>query len=126
MKRRKKIEAMLWLGLLAIGTAGSNPGHARTLQEIRQHGVLRVGVNPNFPANSYYGPKNALEGFDIDVGNELARALKVQPRFVPTETALRIPFLAAGRIDISLGALTRTPQREKLIDFTIPLHTEAM
>ena len=99
---------------------------ARTLEQIRKEGSIRIGVNPNFPAHSFYGRNNELEGFDIDVGTRLARTLGVQAEFVPTETALRVPFLSAGRIDISLGALTRTPEREKLIDFTIPLHTEAM
>jgi polar amino acid transport system substrate-binding protein len=113
--------AALFCLLLAMGTA-----HARSLEEIRQLGVIRIGVNPNFPVHSFYGSRNRLEGFDIDMGNRLAERLGVRPEFVPTETALRVPFLNAGRIDISLGALTRTPEREKVIDFTIPLHTEAM
>ena len=45
---------------------------------------------------------------------------------MPTETPQRVPFLTADRIDISLGALTRTAERAKLIEFTVPLHTEAM
>lgn len=120
--------AQLWASVLLLAVVATYASNvpARTLNEIQQRGVLRIGVNPNFPSNSYYGPTNQLQGFDIDVGRELARALRVRPQFIPTETALRVPFLASGRIDISLGALTRTPAREKLIDFTIPLHTEAM
>jgi polar amino acid transport system substrate-binding protein len=119
--------AALLAGVAFVGLlVGACDVRARTLEQIRAEGTLRIGVNPNFPAHSFYGRKNELEGFDIDVGNRLAKALGVKPEFVPTETALRVPFLSADRIDISLGALTRTPEREKLIDFTIPLHTEAM
>ena len=107
--------------LVAVGTA-----EARSLEEIKRLGVIRIGVNPNFPVHSFYGVRNRLEGFDMDVGKRIADRLGVTATFVPTETALRVPFLNAGRIDISLGALTRTPEREKVIDFTIPLHTEAM
>ena len=32
----------------------------------------------------------------------------------------------SNNIDISLGALTRTAERAKLIEFTVPLHTEVM
>ena len=39
---------------------------------------------------------------------------------------LEVPFLVADKIDISLGALTRTAERAKLIEFTVPLHTEVM
>jgi len=43
-----------------------------------------------------------------------------------TEIAQRVPFLVADRIDISLGGLTRTVDRAKLIAYTVPLHTESM
>jgi polar amino acid transport system substrate-binding protein len=123
--RTPRLLAARILALLILITAtGITDG--RSLDEIRQLGVIRIGVNPNFPVHSFYGARNALEGFDIDVGSRLAQRLGVAADFVPTETALRVPFLNAGRIDISLGALTRTPQREEVIDFTIPLHTEAM
>jgi polar amino acid transport system substrate-binding protein len=99
---------------------------ARTLAEVRQAGTLRVGVNPNFPPMSSYGKSNKLEGFDVDMANEIGRALGVKVELVPTPTAQRIPFLTAGRIDISLGALTITPERQQVVDFTVPLHTETM
>lgn len=99
---------------------------ARPLGDIRASGVLRVGVNPNFPPMSAYGTTNQLEGFDVDVATAIARALGVKVQLVPTATAQRIPFLTAGRIDISLGALTITPERAQVIDFTVPLHTETM
>jgi polar amino acid transport system substrate-binding protein len=113
---------LIALGALIAGGAA----HARSLEDIRKRGVIRIGVNPNFPVHSFYGRDNTLEGFDIDIGKRLAKQLGVAVDFVPTETARRVPFLSADRIDISLGALTRTREREKLVDFTIPLHTEAM
>lgn len=99
---------------------------ARTLDEILKSGTLKVGVNPNFPPMSSFGKTNQLEGFDVDVGRQVAHALGVKVEFVATEAAQRVPFLVSKRIDISLGALTRTPERAKLISFTLPLHTEAM
>ena len=74
---------------------------------------------------SSYGKTNELEGFDIDVGRAVAQALGVKVEFVTTETAQRVPFLVSNRIDIALGALTRTPQRAKLVSFTVPLHTRS-
>ncbi len=102
------------------------PAQARSLDQIIQSGTIKVGVNPNFPPMSSYGSTNELEGFDIDVGKKIAEALGVTVEFVPTETAQRVPFLVADQIDISLGALTRSTERAKLIDFTVPLHTESM
>ena len=99
---------------------------ARSLDEIIKAGVLRIGVNPNFPPNSSYNDKNELEGFDIDVGNKIAESMKLKAEFVPTETPQRVPFIVSDKIDISLGALTRSAERAKLITYTVPLHTEVM
>jgi polar amino acid transport system substrate-binding protein len=99
---------------------------ARSLAEVSQAGVIRVGVNPNFPPMSSYGRTNQFEGFDVDVASEIARALGVKVQLVPTATAQRIPFLTAGRVDLALGALTITPERAQVVDFTLPLHTETM
>ena len=102
------------------------PADGRTLDEIIKDGTIRIGVNPNFPPMSYFGMTNQLEGFDIDIGDKIADALGVDVQFVITETAQRVPFLISNRIDIALGAMTRTPQRAKLIGFTVPLHSESM
>ena len=110
--------------LLAMTLAA--PAGARSLDEILKDGTLRVGVNPNFPPMSSYGMTNQLEGFDVDIGRRIADALGVDVQFVTTETAQRVPFLVSNRIDIALGAMTRTPARAQLIAFTVPLHSESM
>jgi polar amino acid transport system substrate-binding protein len=109
-----------------LATALAAPAEARTLDEIIKAGTIRVGVNPNFPRMSSFGMTNQLEGFDIDIGNEIGKVLGVDVEFVTTEAAQRVPFLVSNRIDIALGAMTRTPERAKLISFTVPLHSESM
>lgn len=122
MLKLKAVLLTLSVALLAL----SGGVQARSLDDIIKDGTLRIGVNPNFPPMSAYNDKNELAGFDIDVGNELASRLKVKAEFVPTESAQRVPFIQSDRVDISLGALTRTAERAQLIDFTVPLHTETM
>jgi polar amino acid transport system substrate-binding protein len=102
------------------------PVDARTLDQIIKDGTIRIGVNPNFPPMSSFSMTNQLEGFDIDIGNVIAEALGVKVEFVTTATAQRVPFLISNRIDIALGAITRTPKRAKVISFTVPLHSETM
>ncbi len=111
---------------LALVLLFAPAGEARSLDDIVKSGVIRIGVNPNFPPMSAYGETNELEGFDIEVGNIIAERLGVEAEYVPTETPQRVPFLVSERIDLSLGALTRTTSRAMLIDYTVPLHTEVM
>jgi polar amino acid transport system substrate-binding protein len=117
------------LPLLALVTAfalGVPAVEAKSLDDIIKAGVIRVGINPNFPPMSSRGSDGNWQGFDIDIGTKIATALGVKVEWVPTETPQRVPFLVADKIDISLGALTRTAERAKLIEFTVPLHTEVM
>lgn len=114
------------IAALGIATFASAPVEAKTLDEILSDGTIRIGINPNFPNMSTRNDAGEWEGFDIDIGTQIAEALGVEPEWVPTETAQRVPFLVADRIDIALGALTRNSERAKLIDYTVPLHTEVL
>lgn len=99
---------------------------AKSLDDILSEGKIRIGINPNFPNMSVRDEAGNWKGFDIDVGTAIAKAIGVEVEWVPTETAQRVPFLVSDRIDISLGALTRNSERAKLIDYTVPLHTEVL
>ncbi len=60
---------------------------ARSLDDIIKEGTIRIGINPNFPPMSSRNAAGDWEGFDIEIGNKLAEALKVKVEWVPTETA---------------------------------------
>lgn len=111
---------------IALAATTLTGAQAKDLDQILSDGVIRIGINPNFPNMSVRNGAGEWEGFDIDVGNALAAAMGVKVEWVPTETPQRVPFLVSDRIDISLGALTRNAERAKLIDFTVPLHTEVL
>ena len=111
---------------LALATSAMTAAQARSLDDILADGKIRIGINPNFPNMSVRNAAGEWEGFDIEVGKALAATLGVEIEWVPTETPQRVPFLVSDRIDMSLGALTRNAERAKLIDFTVPLHTEVL
>ena len=123
MLRRTLIAAFAGLALAGLTVA---PVAAKSLDDILTDGKIRIGINPNFPNMSTRNDAGEWEGFDIDVGNAIAAAIGVEVEWVPTETPQRVPFLTSDRIDISLGALTRNSERAKLIDYTVPLHTEVL
>ena len=122
----RKVFSITALATVLLAGLGAPTAAARDLDAIISDGAIRIGVNPNFPPMSSFSLTNQLEGFDIDVGNRIGKALAVDVEFVTTETAQRVPFLVSNRIDIALGALTRTPARAKLIGYTLPLHSETM
>ncbi len=95
------------------------PGTARAdaLANIKQAGVLNVGVFEDFPPFASAGPDMTLHGYDIDVANALAKTLGVKLKLVGVTGQNRIPYLQEHKVDILLS-VGQSPEREKVIDFT--------
>lgn len=117
------IGAVAAIGIAVVTLSGAQ---AKSLDEILSDGTIRIGINPNFPNMSTRNDAGEWVGFDIEIGNRIASSLGVEVEWVPTETPQRVPFLVTDRIDLALGALTRNSERAKLIDYTVPLHTEVL
>ncbi|MCP1337802.1 transporter substrate-binding domain-containing protein [Futiania mangrovi] len=109
---------------VTLAALAPTKGEARSLDEILSSKKLVVGVNPTLPPLGLYNDKNEIDGFDVDVARRLAAMLGVELEVVQVGSPDRIPFVASGKIDIVLGAMTRNPERAKVIDFTLPVHTE--
>ena len=120
----KKLSATFTLFLSTLLLILPLTGQARTLDEILSSGTLKVGVNPTLPPLGKFDEKNEIVGFDVDVANKIAEMLEVELEVVQVGSPDRIPFVASGKIDFVMGAMTRTPARAKVIDFTVPAHTE--
>lgn len=116
----------LWLIAACLFAAFAGSPQARPLDAILSAGEIKIGVNPNFAPAAMYDDKNQLVGFEIDLCTKLAAMLGVKASFVTVDSASRVPFLTSGRVDMVLGGLTRTPDRAKLIDFTLPVMTETL
>lgn len=111
---------------LAVALSAAAPAAARTLDEIISSGTIRVGVNPTLPPLGKFDETNAIVGFDVDFATEIAKTLGVSLEVVQVGSPDRIPFVTSGKIDFVMGAMTRTPERAKVVDFTVPVHTEVL
>ena len=118
--------ASIAVALVAMLSFAAGTVSARTLDEIIKSGTIKVGVNPTLPPLGKFDEKNEIVGFDVDYATEIARMLGVKLEVVQTGSPDRIPFVQTGKIDFVMGAMTRTPERAKVIDFTMPVHTEVM
>ena len=113
-------------GAAAVPVLAATGASARPLEEVLSAQTLRVGINPTLPPFGLFNDRNEIDGFDADIARELARLMNVELEIVQVGSPDRIPFLQADRIDIVLGAITRTVARALVIDYTIPLHTQTV
>ena len=102
-------------------TADSKP-----LDEILAAGEIRIGVHPNLPRMSTQDSSGRWSGFDIEIGSAIVRELGVEVEWVAVGPGQQAHYLINDEIDIALGELRRSPELARVIDFTLPLHTEVL
>lgn len=122
----RKAVALGVAGLIGVGLTAADPAEARSLDEILTAGTIKVGVNPTLPPLGKFDETNTITGFDVEFAQQIADMLGVELEIVQLGGPDRIPFVASGKIDFVMGAMTRTPERAKVIDFTVPVHTEVL
>ena len=111
----------LALGLTACGGGDDNGGDL--LSSIEDKGVLTVSTDPAYPPQSELNKEtNEYEGFDIDVATEIAKRLDVDIAWETPAWETIISGNWAGRWDISVGSMTITPERAKVLNFTPPYY----
>ncbi len=68
---------------------------------------------------------DALQAFESYVNKKLKTGnLKLQLHFIPVQRDQLIPALLAGYGDIAVANITITPERQALVDFSIPIMTD--
>lgn len=108
--------AFLLLAVSACRTAAPD-----TLSQIEERGSLRVGVS-EFEPWALRDRRGDLIGFEVDMATKLAEDLGVGLELVPLKFDQLIPSLRTGRIDIIISGMSITPERARVVNFSIPYH----
>lgn len=101
--------------LTLLGTA-----HADQLDGIIAAKKIRVAIDLAVPPYGMKDEKLNSTGSDVETARLLAKNLGVALEIVPTTGANRIPFLQTDKADIVISSMSVTPEREKVIDFSVP------
>ena len=103
--------------LLAFGCAKKAERGEFTLEK----GTLKIGIEIGYPPFEYYAADGKTpEGFDVELGKELAGRLGLQARFIDTAWDGIFAGLDTGRYDIILSAVAMVPSRTAHYDFSAP------
>lgn len=98
-----------------------------TLQTVLNRGYLIVGTGSNNIPWHFKDDNGEYQGFDIEIGKILAKALfsdETKVEFVEQASDARIPNLLANKVDICIQFMTISAERAQQIAFSIPYYTE--
>ncbi|MFL9925278.1 transporter substrate-binding domain-containing protein [Herbaspirillum lusitanum] len=91
---------------------------ADALADIQKAGVIRIGVPQDFAPFGSVNSDLKLQGLDIDVANLIAKNMGLKVQLVAVASANRIAYLQTHKADLVISTLGKSPEREKVIDFS--------
>ena len=106
--------------LLLSGCAIAFGVQANELQDIQKAGVIKIGVDITAPPYGMLDKDAKASGFDVDSARSLAKNLGVKLDLVPVTGPTRVQFLLTKKVDLVMASFSVTPEREKVIDFSVP------
>ena len=132
--KKRILSFILVLGLLALMLTGctsdskdsgssTKTANARTLEEIKKDGKIRIGVFSDKNPFGYVDENGKVQGYDIYFAKRIAKDLlgsEDAVEFVYVEAASRVEYLQSGKVDITLANFTVTEERSEKVDFALP------
>ena len=93
---------------------------ARTVQEIKDSGVIRIGVFTDKAPFGYIDENGKNHGYDVYFTDRLAKDLGVNVEYISLDPASRVEYAETGKADIVAANFTVTPERAEKVDFSLP------
>lgn len=138
MKSFTIVSLLLVAAILLAACGGAKSSANDLLAKIKERGTLVVSTDPNYEPQSFLNTKGKrpaetkcssdqlssaeMQGFDVDVAVEIGKRLGVETCFATPAWDLITAGNWADKWDISVGSMTITKEREKILQFTVPYY----
>ena len=117
----KKIFVSSLAVLLTLGLFGCQ-SNENTYEEVMNRGYITFAMSGGYPPFNYYNDSNELVGFDVEIGEEIAKRLGVESRPQTTAWDGILVGLQTGDYDGILGSMAITEDRKERADFSDPYY----
>lgn len=91
-----------------------------SLARVKDAGKFVIGLNDAYPPMEFRDENNNIVGFDIDLGNEIAKKLGVKLEIVTTDFNGILLALQSKKFDAIISGMSITDERKKAIAFSEP------
>jgi polar amino acid transport system substrate-binding protein len=113
MKTMLQPAVALFVAAITVGAAAQD-----VPERIKKAGKLVAATQPNYAPISYKDPAtNQLMGFDVELGEAIAKELGLKIEWQETAFAQMISSLVTGRVDIVMAGMSDLPGRREQVDF---------
>lgn len=90
--------------------------HKKLPDRVANSGRLIVGADPGSPPDEFKDENGNFSGWEVDLAKAVGKTLGVKIKFTPLQFDSLIPSLQSERIQMAIGQMGVTEQREEIID----------
>ena len=112
-------KSALLVGILQLALATGAYAQS-SLDAIKSAGVLKIGTEGTYAPFSYHDASGKLVGFDVEIGEAIAKKIGVQAEFVEGKWDGLIAGIDAKRYDVVINQVSVSPERQAKYDFSTP------
>ncbi|WP_435634702.1 cystine ABC transporter substrate-binding protein [Pseudomonas solani] len=107
---------------LALGASfiGNSAVAGELLQQIKDKGSVKVGLEGTYPPFNFQDESGKLTGFEVEFAEALAKELGVKVDFQPSKWDGILAALESKRLDLVINQVTISDERKKKYDFSTP------
>jgi len=103
------------LGLALVGSALALGGAAA---QGKKWDAVKIATEGAYAPWNFTGPGGKLDGFEVELANELCSRMKVKCEVVAQDWDGIIPALQTGKYDAIMAGMNITPRRQEVIQFS--------
>ena len=109
--------------VLAVAPLSLGSAAAQTVDSIKKGGVLKIGSQVAQVPWGFTDGAGKLTGFDIELGEMLAKDLGVKVEVTPVTSSNRVAALLTGQVDVLAAVMGIFADRQKVVLFARPYTT---
>lgn len=116
----RQFRAFRWMVVVAVVLIAMPALAGDVLDRIIEKGEIRVGMSGSQPPFNVKSKSGELIGYEVDLANVLASAMRVEPKIVVKPFPELLAALQKGEVDIVMSGMTITPERNTKVAFVGP------
>ena len=95
---------------------------AEDLAKVKTKGEIKMAMSGQYPPFNFVDDKNHLTGFDVEIGQAVAKRIGIKATPLSTAWDGIIAGLLANKYELICGSMAITEERLKSIDFSDPYY----
>lgn len=127
MQTKRLMATVMIIGLALGGCGGSDAttsgdtDEGTQIEGLVKPGTLIMATTGNFPPFTFIGTDGEVQGYSIDIGEELAERLGLEFESPTVDFVAELQGLAAGKYDLADSGIWPTEERQEEFLFSVPV-----